>query len=206
MYSNPRLILSVLFRYGGIDAFAQPSIAANACGAAEFTTLGEAMIEQTLQKYLASRPISRGEIIHAGWLVFRIANDTHPVVLESLDFKNVGSFTTDLAVADAIVEMQANQLRLHGAEEEACTLRHSAVVSKNYRPGHPYAFLKRDGRARDLDSGWYLGILDDPLDFNDPASFYTKSLYELSIADQRLLPFWLMPVQTFVSLATGEVE
>jgi hypothetical protein len=164
------------------------------------------MIEQNLQKYLASHPIAKGEIIHAGWLVFRIANDTHPVILESLDFKSVGSFTKDLAVAEAIFEMQANRLRMHAVEEEPCTLRHSAVVSKNYRPRHPEAFLKRDTPARDLDSGWFLGILNDPLDFNDPASFYMQSLYELSIADQRLLPYWLMPVQTFVSLETGAVE
>lgn len=164
------------------------------------------MIEQSIQKYLSSRPVSRGEIVHAGWLVFRIANDTHPVELECLDFKSVGSFTKDLGVAEAIFEMQANRLRMHSAQEEPCTLRHSAVVSKSYVPGHPAAFLKRDTSARDLDSGWYLGVFDDSVDFGDPNSFYTKSLYELSIADQRLLPYWLMPVQTFVSVDSGEVE
>ena len=56
-------------------------------------------------------------------------------------------------------------LRRHGVEEEPCTVRHSAIVSKSYRPGHPGAFLKRDAAIEGHNSGWYVGVVNDPLDF-----------------------------------------
>jgi len=39
---------------------------------------------------------------------------------------------------------------------------------------------------------------------NDEGSLEVRSLYELSIADQRMLPLWLLPTGTKVMLATGE--
>lgn len=164
------------------------------------------MILQVVQEYFKSRPVLPGETIQVGWLIFRVTNNIHPIQIESLDFKSIASFTDDLTEAEAIFEMQLNALRARAAEEEPCTLRHSAVVSKSYVPGHPQAFLKRDSIASDRDSGWYVGMFDDPIDFNDPNSFLTRSLYELSIADRRMLPYWLLPVSTQVSLDTAVVE
>lgn len=164
------------------------------------------MIVDSVQQYLATRPVSVGEIVHAGWLVFRVVGIGPPVELESLDFKKVASFTRDLSEAEAIFEMQANALRACSAQEEPCTLRHMAVVSKTYVPGHPQAFLKRDTGAKNTDSGWYMGVLDDSIDFENPNSFTMQSLYELSIADTRMLPHWLLPIGTLVSLEQGEVE
>ncbi len=161
------------------------------------------MIVPAIQQYLATRPVVAGEIVHAGWLVFRVASEGPPIELESLDFKNIASFTRDLSEAEAIFEMQASALRKHAAKEEPCTLRHTAVVSRSYSPGHPKAFIKRDTPAKESDSGWYVGLLDDPLDLNDPKSFAVQSLYELSIVDRRTLPFWLMPVDTLVALENG---
>lgn len=163
------------------------------------------MIVQAIQQYLATRPVVAGEIVHAGWLVFRVVSEGPPAELESLDFKNLASFTKDLSEAEAIFAMQANTLRTHAAEEEPCTLRHTAVVSRSYSPGHPKAFIKRDMPAKESDSGWYVGILDDHLDLNVPESFAVQSLYELSIADKRVLPYWLMPVDTVVALESGVV-
>jgi hypothetical protein len=163
------------------------------------------MIEQAVQKYLADGRVVVGEIVHAGWLVFRIASEGPPAELESLDFKNIASFTKDLSEAEAIFEMQADMLRIHSAEEEPCTLRHTAIVSKSYAPGHPKAFMKRDATAKDKASGWYVGVLDDPLSMEDAGTFLALSLYELSIADRRMLPYWLMPLDTLVSLERGVI-
>ena len=163
------------------------------------------MIEDALQRYLLNRKIAAGEVVHAGWLVFRIAKVGPPPEFESLDFKKVASFTRDLSEAEAIFRMQSDMLRKHSVSEEPCTLRHTAVVSRNYFPGHPAAFLKRDSGAKERDSGWYVGISDEELDMNDATSFVVHSLYELSIQDRRMLPFWLMPVGTAVSLSDGEV-
>ncbi len=163
------------------------------------------MIEQTIQQYLSGRPIAAGQIVNAGWLVFRIANEGPPVVLESLDFQKVASFTQDLREAEKIFEMQSNMLHKHSVEGEPCTLRHTAVVSKSYSPGHPKAYIKRDTVAKDIDSGWYVGVLDDTLDIENVNSYISISLYELSIADRRMLPYWLMPVDTVVSLENGLV-
>jgi hypothetical protein len=164
------------------------------------------MIEQAVQKYLAGRRVVVGEIVHASWLIFRIAGEGPPVELESLDFKDVASFTRDLREAETIFEMQANMLRTHSAEVEPCTLRHTAIVSKSYVPGHPKAYMKRDVAAKDKDSGWYVGVLDDPLSIDDASSFFAQSLYELSIVDRRMLPYWLMPLDTVVSLESGLID
>ena len=40
---------------------------------------------------------------------------------------------------------------------------------------------------------------------SDERSFGFRSLYELSIADERLAPFWLLPVGKKVMLDSGEV-
>lgn len=155
---------------------------------------------------MASRTFSEGEIVHVGWFALRITNSSKPVELECPDFRGLGTFTSDLREAETIFEMQANELRIRSLVDEPCTMRHTAVVSKSYVPGHPHAFLKRDTNARNWDSGWYLGILNDPLNIDDSNSFLAPSLYELSIADRRMLPYWLMPVGTIVSLEKGVLE
>lgn len=164
------------------------------------------MIVKAVQQYLATRSVAVGEIVHAGWLVFRVVDVGPPIELESLDFKKVASFTRDLSEAEAIAEMQAKALRALSVQEEPCTLRHTAVVSKTYSPGHPQAFIKRDSAAANNDSGWYVGIFNDSIDMEDPGSFVVQSLYELSIADRRMLPHWLMPIGTLVPLQPGAAE
>ncbi|GFE82794.1 hypothetical protein GCM10011487_47940 [Steroidobacter agaridevorans] len=118
----------------------------------------------------------------------------------------MASFTRDLSRAEAIYRDQQAMLRRHGVEEELCTVMHSAIVSKSYQAGHPSAFLKRDAAVEGHSSGWYVGILNDPLSMDDESTFELRSLYELSILDERMIPFWLMPVGTAAFLADGTVE
>jgi hypothetical protein len=164
------------------------------------------MLERAIQSYLSSRRVAAGETVECGWLVFRVTELGPPIKLESLDFMRMASFTTDLHRAEVIYREQQEMLRRHGVEEELCTARHSAIVSKSYRPGHPDAFLERDAAIEGHSSGWYVGVVDDPLSTEEASRFELRSLYELSISDGRMTPFWLMPVGTTAFLADGTVE
>jgi hypothetical protein len=103
-------------------------------------------------------------------------------------------------MAEQIDASQKDTLRSFGVAEHPCTLRQSALVSVSYTPGHPDAFLQRQESTDANDSGWYVGILDDPADMDDVATFARRSLYELTIHDMRLAPFWLLPIQTTIRL------
>lgn len=161
------------------------------------------MLQEAVRQYLAGRTVAEGEVVAAGWLLFRIARLGPPIEFEGLDFTPEAAFTTDLTKAEEIFSQQFDLQRRYEFIPEPCTLRDTAIVSKSYAPGHPRAFLKRDSATNDRDSGWYVGILEDPLDPKDPSSFVVSTLYELSVADQRMLPYWLMPEGSLVSLELG---
>jgi hypothetical protein len=164
------------------------------------------MIERAIQEYLASCKVAVGETVQLGWLILRIAELGPPAVVESLDFKHMASFTRDLSSAECVFLKQQAMLKAHEVEEEPCTLSHSAIVSKSYRPGHPDAFMKRDGGIEGHSSGWYIGVIDDPLSMEEESTFELRSLYELSIADERFVPYWLLPVDTTIFLESGHVQ
>lgn len=164
------------------------------------------MIVQLIDEFLANRAVTADQTIEFGWLIFKIRAVGPPLLLESLDFRAVASFTTDLSEAERIHQLQIAILKANSTGGEPCTLRDYAIVSRSYTPGHPDAFLKRDTIVRGQDSGWYLGVLDDKLDFEDPNSFSKQSLYEISIMDSRATAFWLLPVGSFVALQNPEVE
>lgn len=164
------------------------------------------MIVQLIEGFLANRAVAVGQTVEFGWLIFKIRALGPPLLLESLDFRAVASFTTDLSEAERIHQLQIAVLKANFTGGEPCTLRDSAVVSRSYTPGHPDAFLKRDTIVRGQDSGWYLGVLDDKLDFDDPSSFFKQSLYEITIMDSRAAAFWLLPVGSIVALQNAEVE
>lgn len=164
------------------------------------------MIVQQIEAFLENRAVAAGQTIEFGWLIFRIGALGPPLLLESLDFRAVASFTTDLSEAERIYQLQIAVLKANFTDGEPCTLRNSAIVSRSYTPGHPDAFLKRDSIVAGQDSGWYLGVLDDKLDFEDPSNFFKQSLYEISIMDSRVVAFWLLPVGSFVALQNASVE
>jgi hypothetical protein len=163
------------------------------------------MLERAIQTYLSTRRVAVGETVQCGWLILWVTELGPPIRLESLDFMRMASFTADLSRAEVIYREQQAMLRRHGVEEELCTISHSAIVSRSYNPGHPDAFLKRDAAVEGHSSGWYVGVTDDPLSMEDPSTFELRSLYELSISDPRMIPFWLMPVGTTAFLADGAV-
>lgn len=157
-------------------------------------------MKSAIEANLSGRQHSAGETVQFGWFVFRIAAAGIPPRLESLDFRQMASFTDDFRIAEQIRASQTDTLRSFGASECPCTLQQSALVSVSYTPGHSDAFLQRQESTDANDSGWYVGILDDPADMDDVATFTRRSLYELTIHDMRLAPFWLLPTQTTIQL------
>jgi hypothetical protein len=79
-------------------------------------------------------------------------------------------------------------------------------VSLSYSPAREDAFLKRDTPTDANDSGWYVGVRNEQRNLADVTSFARRSLYELTIRDMRMAPFWLLPHGTMVTLATGEMK
>ena len=164
------------------------------------------MVKQLAQQHVAKRPHKPGETIQFGWFIFRIANDAQPPEIESLDFKEIASFTTDFSAVEQIHALQRSALARSGREEEGCALWQSAIVSLSYSPGREDTFLKRDAPTDANDSGWYVGVFDEQRSMTEAASFTRRSLYELTIRDMRMAAFWLLPRGTAVTVATGEIK
>jgi hypothetical protein len=165
----------------------------------------EWQLKQLVQRYLATVPHKAGETVQLGWFIFRIVESSIPPEVESLDFRKMASFTTDFSAAEGVRSLQLDILNVNGVSQEPCTLCQSALVSRSYIPGREDAFLERQSPCGGSDSGWYVGVLAEENDLDDANSFELRSLYELSIADDRMTPYWLLPVGKIVTLATGDV-
>lgn len=163
-------------------------------------------MKSAIEAYLSGREIRAGETVQFGWFVFRIAEAGHPPRIESLDFRQLASFTHDFRLAEQIDASQKDTVRSFGVAEHPCTLRQSALVSVSYAPNHPDAFLQRQESTDANDSGWYVGVLDDPADMHDAATFSRRSLYELTIHDMRLARFWLLPTGATICLRDHATE
>lgn len=106
----------------------------------------------------------------------------------------MASFTSSFQIAEQVHWGQNEILRRLGVDELACALVHPALVSRSYRPGGQNAFIERCPPTSETDGGCYVSVVDETLDFNIPDSFVHRSLYELTIHDERFARFWLLPV------------
>jgi hypothetical protein len=152
-----------------------------------------ARTKNELLAWLGSRGARPGETVEFGWLVLRVCGTSDALDVETLDFQAMASFTTDLSRALEVHQQQMQVLREAGAEPERSTLRHAGLVSRGYVPGQPEAFLTRLGPARKSDSGWVIGSVAERLTKQSLKNSRFVSLYEISLSDPRLLPFWLLP-------------
>jgi len=152
------------------------------------------MLRESTLEYLSTRVAKLGETVQFGWLVFRVTENEGKMDVETLDFKSIGSFTNDFEIAERIHWAQHETLRRVGEPEAPCTLLDAALVSRSYHPGDANAFIERQSPTSDADCGWYVGVADDNADFSNADSFEHKSLYELTIRDERFARFWLLPV------------
>lgn len=164
------------------------------------------MLRETALRYLQGRDARSGQTVQIGWNVLRITEGPEGLDVESLDFERMASFTADLRIAEQIQRAQEETLRMGGLEPEACNLMQTALVSRSYTPRSPLAFIERCGVSENNSSGWYVGVVDDPLRIDDPDSFILRSLYELTIQDERLARWWLIPVGYRVFLSGDRLE
>lgn len=152
-----------------------------------------AQVKNEVLARLGSRGARPGEIVEFGWIALRVCGTPSALDVEALDFQAMASFTTDLTRALQVHQQQMDILREAGAEPERCTQRHAGLVSRGYVPGQPGTFLTRLGPARRSDSGWVIGSVEERLTKESLKNSHFISLYEISLSDPRLLPFWLLP-------------
>ena len=157
-------------------------------------------IKTAVEDFLSRRPHEAGQTVQFGWFVFRITARGQPPRVESLDFRQMASFTEDFSEVERIHTLQAATLARFQALESPCTLQQSALVSLSYYPGRVDTFLERQSPTDSNDSGWYVGVHDEARSMDDVSSFARRSLYELTIHDMRMAAYWLLPQGTVVSL------
>jgi hypothetical protein len=150
-------------------------------------------MKEALIEYLREQNACPGQTVQFGWLFFRVTENDGELDLETLDFKSMASYTKDFTVAEEINRSQIELLRIEGVEPGECNPRQFAVLSRSYSPGAANVFISRDSESDGNDSGWYIGIVGDTLDVNNPANLLKQSLYEISIFDHRFLSYWLLP-------------
>jgi len=151
------------------------------------------MIREQALKYLQEEGAKPGETVQFSWFVFRLAETDGVLDIETLDFRDNASFIKDFELVEQIHAAQMQVLLEAEVAPAFCNLRQCAVVSKSYAAGSPKAFLHRMAESEGSSSGWYLGVVDDPLDVDDQANLNIKSLYEIAMRDRRMLPYWLLP-------------
>jgi hypothetical protein len=163
-------------------------------------------LKSLAEKFLSERPHKIDETVQFGWFVFKIAESGLTPRIQSLDFRQIASFTEDFTEAERIHSLQTATLRRIAAPESPCTLQQFALVSASYSPERTDVFIERQQSAKGNDSGWYMGIYDDARDLENSASFVHRSLYELTIYDMRTAPFWLLPPGSIIRLSTQEIQ
>ena len=151
-------------------------------------------IRSKVLDFLSTRTVKHGESVEYGWFIFQTVVENGQLDLETLDFRDLASFTRDFAPVERIEAEQSAMLAIQRVEPECCSLWHAALISRSYTPGAPCAFMERLDPLENSKSGWYIGVADDPLDVNEPANLHFQSLYELTIHDARFAPYWLLPV------------
>lgn len=151
-------------------------------------------IRSDVLAFLSNRTVKNGESVEYGWFIFQAVVENGQVDLETLDFQAMASFTRDFRTVEQIQAEQSSVLVQQRVEPGDCALWHAALISRSYTPGTPRAFMQRLDNLEASKSGWYIGVADDQLDVNHPANLHFQSLYELTIHDRRLAPYWLLPV------------
>ena len=156
-------------------------------------------IREHVLQHLATRPTKDGETVEFGWFIFNVVKDGGRLDIETLDFKDMASFTRDFTVVEQVYAQQMELLDEEGVEPCPCRVWDRAILSKSYYPGHPTAYAFREFELDGDLAGWNIGIEDDPLDLSGNDNLVVQSLYEVSIKDWRFIPIWLLPVGYTVS-------
>lgn len=166
-------------------------------------------VKALLVNYLEKRNASgvkfkEGELIRFGWFYFRILDTEQGLSLYGPDLKNFPlQWQHDISMSLNLALVQKYVTESYNLGIEECDLNQTAVVSKSIEERTDF-FLNRLGPAKDKNSGWYIGFVDDPLNMDDPKSFKMMTLYELSLNIPDAVKFWMLPTNCQV-LLTGKV-
>ena len=164
------------------------------------------MIREQALEQLKTMGAKPGDTVNFSWFMFRLTETDGELDIETLDFQEAGSYTTDFEMVDQIHAAQVQVLHREQVEPEFCNLRQCALCSKSYAAGSPNAFMRRIGPTEEAEAGWYVGVADDPLDVDNPQNLTVKTLYEISTRDRRFLPFWLLPQGYRIAFGGTEPE
>ena len=151
------------------------------------------MIKNAVLEMLRSRKAKTGETVEFSWFWFRSCGTDAELDVETLDFQKMASFTSEFDVVERIHAEQMEVLAQAGVDALRCTLMHYGRVDTYYEPGDPETYMSRISDASEDFSGWVVGVRSQGLPLNGLRSFDRMSLYEISIRDKRLLPYWLLP-------------
>lgn len=168
-------------------------------------------VKTLLENYLRNRQAAGakfqdGELIRFGWFYFRILNTDNGLTLYGPDLKNFPlQWQEDLSMSLNLALVQKYVTESYGLPIEECDLNMTAVVSKSIDTRTDF-FLNRLGPAKDKNSGWYVGFVEDPLDMNESSNFKMMSLYELSLQVPDAIKFWFLPTNTQVLLTGKALE
>lgn len=168
-------------------------------------------VKKLLLDYLQNRSSSgtafkEGEMIRFGWFYFRILEGEAGLTLFGPDLKNFPlQWQPDISMSLNLALVQKYVTESYGLGIEECDLNMTAVVSKSIEERTDF-FLNRLGPAKDKNSGWYIGFVDDPLDMNDAKSFKMMSLYELSLQIPDAIKFWFLPGNCQVLLTGNNLQ
>lgn len=168
-------------------------------------------VKKLLLDYLDARKkggtaFKEGELIRFGWFYFRIIQGGNGLSLFGPDLKNFPlQWQNDISMSLNLALVQKYVTESYGLPIEECDLNMTAVVSKSIDTRTDF-FLNRLGPAKDKNSGWYVGFVDDPMDMNDSKSFKMMSLYELSLQIPDAIKFWFLPTNCQVLLTGNNLQ
>ena len=105
------------------------------------------MIKEDVLDYLRNRNAKLGETVQYGWFIFRLVDANGSLDVETTDFKQMASFTSDFSVAERIHTEQLRVLESEGVDLAICNLQQYALVSKSYHPKVSNPFISRDSEV-----------------------------------------------------------
>lgn len=162
-----------------------------------------------LQKQLADGvTIEPGETISVGSMLLNVQGDGVSLHLAEPDFKSTPiKWCQGVSQSLQMLRMQKDTVESVKLEQQAefPDLRSSLIVSKDL--GAPSRGLVMDRSAPDeMDTGWFVGLADSDLDYNDAENLTRISVYEAIIMKTDIVDFLALPPGSNVLFHNGELN
>jgi hypothetical protein len=149
------------------------------------------------------------ETMQIGWMLIQVSDaGDGTLLLREPDMRVVPLKWTD-GVTETLRQLRlqkdtAESLGL-GKSTQFPSVRDSAILGVDVRQNDGSLILDR-AEAKGNDSGWFIGLLNSELDYNDPGNLRRDSLYAAAILCPAAIRFMALPVGTLVELSNGRFE